>query len=487
MDGDAAPDRDFLAWCLRQQGVSHAKLTSLSPDFLVVSPPKTGSTWLAANLRCHPQVYVPDFKEVKYFSSFWKWLDLGWYLDQFSPGADRRAKGEASPSYAVLPVAQIRLVRRLFPGVKVLFLMRDPVARAWSHARHNHRYREANFASCDADFAAVSDAQWCHNFTHDWPLAGGDYLGQLRRWLSVFPREQLFVGFYESIAEEPESLLRQAFHFLGVDPNVDLAGFRVREKILAGPPGELTQERANFLRRLLAGRTLQLQQFLREQFGLELPPAWQNTLRPATGGLPAGVLPPADEPAAFARAADDPFLVDVLAHEESLPAEPCMVLKSYRGFNIVFHRGRMVALAESLGPVHLQEVGEDDLRRHFAAGDLFTAPSLAEAKDWVTQHVFRRTQGEMQAVQSRQDDLETELLAARERVRRLEVAQGEAFDVLRALEADTLRLSPRELAWVHLFRRTLRLPRDLFRRARALLARPRQAAPQTLSEPAQVA
>ena len=120
----------------------------------------------------------------------------------------------------MLPVGTIRLIRRLLPQVKLIFLMRDPLARAWSHAKHNFGYREANFASRTAAFEAVPDRQWRENFAHDWPLANGDYLGQLRRWLSVFPREQLYVGFYESLARRPETLLRDLFGFLGIDPDV---------------------------------------------------------------------------------------------------------------------------------------------------------------------------------------------------------------------------------------------------------------------------
>jgi hypothetical protein len=172
----------------------HHQLATLRPDFLIISPPKIGSTWLAENLRCHPQVFVPAIKEVRYFSSYFKALDLGWYLGHFTPGADR-LKGEASPSYALLPVEGIRLIRRLMPDVRLIFLMRDPVARAWSHAKHTYRFGEANFASCSLSLEAVPDDQWQENFRHEWCLAGGDYLGQLRRWLSVFPKEQVNVGF----------------------------------------------------------------------------------------------------------------------------------------------------------------------------------------------------------------------------------------------------------------------------------------------------
>src|SRR5262249_16352453 len=147
-----------------------------------------------------------------YFSSLFKWLDLSWYLDHFGLAASR-VKGEASPSYASLPLSRIRLIRRLLPDVKLIFLMREPVARAWSHAKHNFRYGEANFAGPAADLANVPGCQWRENFAHEWPLTSGDYLGQLRRWLSVFPREQVYVGFYESIARRPEALLRDLFTF----------------------------------------------------------------------------------------------------------------------------------------------------------------------------------------------------------------------------------------------------------------------------------
>ena len=99
---NSALDREFLAWWLQQSNVAFHEFASRRPDFLVISPPKTASTWLADNLRCHPQIFVPAAKKVKYFSYYSKWLDLNWYLDQFS-AAGGRVKGEVSPSYAILP------------------------------------------------------------------------------------------------------------------------------------------------------------------------------------------------------------------------------------------------------------------------------------------------------------------------------------------------------------------------------------------------
>ena len=89
------------------------------------------------------------------------------------------------------------------PDLKLIFLMREPIARSWSHAKHNFLVHEANFVSNTSEFEAVSESLWRENFVHEWPLASGDYLGQLRRWLSVFPREQIYVDFYESVVHDP--------------------------------------------------------------------------------------------------------------------------------------------------------------------------------------------------------------------------------------------------------------------------------------------
>jgi hypothetical protein len=480
MDGNAtAMDRGFLSWCLQQPGIPYHKLDRMSPDFLVISPPKTGSSWLAVNLRCHPRLFVPGIKEIKYFSSFFKWLDLGWYLDHFLP-AEGQLKGEASPSYAILPVERIRLIRWLFPDVKLIFLMREPIARAWSHARHNYRYREANFASrprfAGNEFEeppggidAVADEQWCENFIHDWPCASGDYLGQLRRWLSVFPREQMYVGFYESIARAPQQLLRDLFGFLRVDANVDLGRFRLSERVLVGPGGDLRAGPRRFLEQLFHDRTVELAAFLREEFGIQPPPEWQATLASSGEASPTIFLPGA--PAAFQRERDDSYLADVLAQEETFPSAYPPLLDGFRGYLVVFHRGRLYGLDNSLRYLDIENTDAGELKRHQDAGNCFVAPSLGEVKQRVEQHVFDRSERRLHVLESRQATLEAELRASREHADQLEGRLEETIKALQTLQGETLRLTPRELAFVNALRKVARYPIRAWRRLRAWFAR----------------
>jgi len=39
------------------------------PDFFVLGPPRTGTTWLYENLKQHPEIYMSAPKEVFYFHS----------------------------------------------------------------------------------------------------------------------------------------------------------------------------------------------------------------------------------------------------------------------------------------------------------------------------------------------------------------------------------------------------------------------------------
>ncbi|HEY3789288.1 MAG TPA: sulfotransferase [Urbifossiella sp.] len=404
----------------------HFQHHSPLPQFLVISPAKTGSTWLADNLRCHPRIFVPGIKEVKYFSALYKWLDLKWYGAHFSPKPGQ-ISGEASPSYAALPVESIRAIRDLMPDVKLLFLMRDPVSRAWSHAKHTHRYREAGFADCTKSLEQMTDAEWLAAFADDWPLANGDYLGQLRRWRSIFPADRLFVGFFEDIITRPVELLKDVFSFLGVCPNVEMSHYPIRDKILAGPEGELSPALENDLRNLLGPRTRELTDYLREAFALTPPAAWQRTLAKAT---PSSLLFPESR-----WDFTEVDLVRISAQEETFRTAYRQVHLDYRGHDLVFYRGRLMALPHSLGTHHPEPFDGPPLERMIAEGDILTAPTLAELKESVTSRVMIQTEARFCSLEAElRAEWQAEVRSAREETARVQAN-------LTALAADVRRPS----------------------------------------------
>jgi Sulfotransferase domain len=364
---------------------AHANVKKQLPNFLIISPPKTGSTWLAANLRCHPGIFVPEMKEVKYFSMYHRWLDLGWYARQFQD-AGSRLKGEASPSYGLLPVQMIRWVHALMPRVKLVFLMREPIARAWSHARHNFRYRETAFAGYEDALETVPDEKWRESFHHPWLLASADYLGQLQRWLSVFPREQIYVDLYERLATEPRDLLLRVLRFLGADTkHIDWTQFRTDERILPGVEKALPTALAVQLRQLLHDRSLQLRDFLQKEFGLRVTQTWSNTL--GDEQTPAKVPP--SHPM-FSGANDDEYLADLL-ETEIQSSDPQLILQGYHEHNVVLHRGRFLALAQSLGEMAIEALNTAVACEGDSPG-ILQGDSLAHVKERVAEHAFKELQ-----------------------------------------------------------------------------------------------
>ena len=120
------------------------------PDFFIIGPQRTGSTWLHRNLLKHPEVFISDPKEIYYFSSVEypehhpdhlppMSPDITWYLKFFEPREGEpaaRVRGEATASYAAAvsnSVIDDMLV--LNPNMKVLMLVRHPAERGWSHLK----------------------------------------------------------------------------------------------------------------------------------------------------------------------------------------------------------------------------------------------------------------------------------------------------------------------------------------------------------------
>jgi hypothetical protein len=197
------------------------------PEVLVIGAQKAGTTWLYENFKPHPELYVPEqVKELHYFD-FLFYNSLRKYAEVFEEGRDR-IKCDVTPSYARLRRTRIRFIRRVMPDARLIFIMRNPIERTWSQALMDlvrRSYREYEDVAPREFYAYFHTAQI---------QKISKYSLLLDRWLSIFPREQLFVGFFEDLVERPEELLRAVFLHIGVTGDVDFSLFPCRQKIHEG-------------------------------------------------------------------------------------------------------------------------------------------------------------------------------------------------------------------------------------------------------------
>jgi len=194
----------------------------LLPNFLIVGAQKSGTTALHYLLRAHPEVFFPpDRNEVHFFDldeNFEKGLE--WYESLFDTRQREVAVGECSPFYMFEPAAAPRF-KRILSDVKLLVILRDPVARAYSHYWHEVRYgfEALSFEEAIDEEANRLRSGSVHYRRHYSYVARGHYSSQIARLIDLFGRDQILVLLNEELSLHPGRVGRAAAEFLSVDPD----------------------------------------------------------------------------------------------------------------------------------------------------------------------------------------------------------------------------------------------------------------------------
>jgi hypothetical protein len=180
------------------------------PTFLVIGAMKAGTTSLHAYLSSHPQVFMAEPKELHYFVESKNWpRGQSWYEAHFAGGGAALARGEASPSYSqadLFPGAAERIAAAL-PGVRLVYLVRHPIARMRSMYLHQLASGRETEPIVSA-FAA-----------HPYYLNASRYAWQLDHYLAHFPSGSIKVVTTEALRDQPHATLASVLAFLGVDPD----------------------------------------------------------------------------------------------------------------------------------------------------------------------------------------------------------------------------------------------------------------------------
>lgn len=220
---------------VRAYGMSTAAFRT-GPDFLLIGAKRSGTTSLYRYLAEHPDVlplfpsarFLPmkdDLKGVHYFDTAFRRGSV-WYRSHFPTASVRwrhRARtgrsavcGDGSPYYLTHPSAA-RRAAQLCPDVKLVVMLRDPVHRTYSHWKEQTRNGVETLSFADAlaaEPARVADAEErlaaddaFYSFAHEHQSYArhSEYVDGVRRWLEVYPREQLHVVWSERFYADPQA------------------------------------------------------------------------------------------------------------------------------------------------------------------------------------------------------------------------------------------------------------------------------------------
>lgn len=195
------------------------------PHFIIAGAPRSATTWLYMLADRHPAIAManPVAPEPKFFlvDELYE-QGLAFYSATWFAGlAADRLLGEKSTNYLESPRTAER-IRRDLPDVKLVFMLRNPVDRAWS----NYRWSRQNGLETE-DFAtalALEDRREREvpmNLRYARPHAyfsRGRYADLLKPYFARFPRTRILVLRAEDAAWDPQGLAERLHRFLGVMP-----------------------------------------------------------------------------------------------------------------------------------------------------------------------------------------------------------------------------------------------------------------------------
>lgn len=267
---------------------------------------KAGTTWLYGVLNRHPEVHFSHEKEIHYFYAQalhpqllsdrarmrrakaylafdpevsavrllqrrvrWtaEWLagpvDDTWFNGLFMLKGNARWVADFSNLNALLPAETWRGIHARTRKLRVLYTLREPTDRIWSHVRFHLKLQGKSHLldefSIDDLFAHIQEGNY---------LKHSDYVAAITRMREGLPQDCLRVDMFDRISDDPRGFVADIETFLGMTPQ--------------GIPEELVSSVVNGSppRPMPDGLAERLQPFVERQrdglrrLGLVLPASW---------------------------------------------------------------------------------------------------------------------------------------------------------------------------------------------------------------------
>lgn len=269
-----------------------------------VGAQKAGTSWLAEQLRFHPDVAMPPIKEIRYFDSLYlhsfekvqekkiaaltsklksiraeptgisfdkieklRWFanyslvskegfNDDWYVSLFSSLDRSKLICDVSPDYSLLLEDGVRHMRRCIPNAKILFIMRNPIDRIWSGTVYALRN------AINKDVASVSRERIRKAAFSTLQLRFSNYRRTITVYESIFGKENVHFLFYDDLRRDPLSFLSKFCDSMSLDFKPEWFS-KIEREVNLGPkvPKDM------LLMREIAERQMKQLEWLHKRFG----------------------------------------------------------------------------------------------------------------------------------------------------------------------------------------------------------------------------
>lgn len=196
------------------------------PNFICPGAQKSATTTLYNLLRQHPDIYLPDIKELHFFDNEENYSKGISYYEKvlFSEVKGEKIIGDITPIYMYLDYVPKRIYNALGKNIKFIFMLRNPIDRAYSHYWMSYRrgYEKESFEKAvylEEERIKTGNHKEIMIFSY---INRGFYSKQIKRFLRYFPRENMQFILFEDFIKDIPGVTKQVFSFLEVDSNISI-------------------------------------------------------------------------------------------------------------------------------------------------------------------------------------------------------------------------------------------------------------------------
>jgi hypothetical protein len=178
---------------------------------LIIGAMRAGTTSLHRDLQAHPDLFLPELKEPEALCDpdVLAPTKRRAYEHLFRRAAPAQLCGEASTAYTKRPdhegvAARARAL--LGPDLRLIYMVREPLARA----RSQHHHEIGDRTTTLPIGRAIREQPRFVDYSR--------YAMQLEPWLDAFPAEQIKIVRFEAYVADRAAEVAAVCRFLGVDP-----------------------------------------------------------------------------------------------------------------------------------------------------------------------------------------------------------------------------------------------------------------------------
>lgn len=221
----------------------------VKPDFIIPGFPKTGTTWIYDQLCELPDFEMPPVKELHYFNRSKKYDknkrtggNQNYFINRkrllrnfnysgvsffsnylaFNLSNDElyhkllsgysKLTGDITPTYCLLSDKGVKKMSELINGTNIVFVLRDPVERAWSQFRMNLRKNNQSLSQYE-------NREIINFMGRDTQLLRSNYSEAITSFRKHFTDSSIAITFYDYLSKDPIGLLVDLVSFLGGNPS----------------------------------------------------------------------------------------------------------------------------------------------------------------------------------------------------------------------------------------------------------------------------